>query len=271
MSQIADSDVFSCSPILILSTQTQSRPVHVYYPVAIHPQKEFPTFDEKLDELLKRRKQLAADFLAPMPTEDELQRELLNSLGVTHESTPVEQILTIDDLKDLTWDRFESFVALLEGKYGRAVWLSPKSGDGGIDVVTQLGSEVRLLQCKHSQWTTAVDREVIEELIASSDAFRSSLRVAGFTFKPVLVTNSSVSKSVKEFGFKRDIEVIGIDSFMSYIGQIKCTRAEVESMEQLRYRGETFIDFTEIFEPVCGDQDRFNRRTEPNMIVVGVD
>jgi hypothetical protein len=213
----------------------QTRPVHVYYPVAIHPQKEFPTFDEKLDELLARRKKLAADFLAPMPSEDELQNELLNSLGVTNEATPIEQMLTVDDLNKLTWDRFESLVALLESKYGRAVWLSPKCGDGGIDVISQLGSEVRLVQCKHSQWTSAVDREVLEELIASSDAFRSSLQVAGFTFKPVLVTNSSVPKSVKEFGFRRDIEVIGIDNFISYIGQIECTRAEVESMERERY------------------------------------
>src|SRR6185312_12236733 len=44
----------------------QSKEVHVYYPIARHPQGVFKTFDEKLDELLKKRKQLASDFLTPM-------------------------------------------------------------------------------------------------------------------------------------------------------------------------------------------------------------
>ncbi|HTR24877.1 MAG TPA: SNF2-related protein [Terriglobales bacterium] len=213
----------------------QTKPVHVYYPVATHPQHAFPTFDEKLDELLRRRKQLATDFLTPMPSEEELQQELLTSMGVTKESVPLQQMLTVDDLIGLTWDRFESLVALVENKYGRKVWLSPKCGDGGIDVISQFGSQVRLIQCKHSQWTNAVEQQVLEELIASCDAFRASLQVSGFTFKPVLITNSSVPRSAKEFGFRRDIEVVAIDSFRSYLGDMKCTRAEVEVMERQRY------------------------------------
>lgn len=213
----------------------QTKPVHVYYPVASHPQRAFPTIDEKLDDLLRRRKQLAADFLSPMPTEEELQQELLNSMGVTDDAVPSQQLLTVDDLSNLTWDRFESLVALIESKYGRKIWLSPKCGDGGIDVISQLGSQVRLIQCKHSQWTNVIEQQVLDELVASCDAFRASLQVAGFTFKPVLVTNSSVPRSSKEFAFKRDIEVIAIDSFKSYFGNMNCTRAEVEASERLRY------------------------------------
>ena len=213
----------------------QTRPVHVYYPVATHPQRAFPTFDEKLDELLRTRKQLAADFLAPMPSEDDLQQELLSSLGVTDDAVPPQQVLTVDDLSSLTWDRFESLVALIEAKYGRKVWLSPKCGDGGIDVLSQLGSQIRLVQCKHTQWTSAIDKEVLEEMVSSCDAFRANLQVAGFTFKPVLITNSSIPRSAKDFGFKRDIEVVAIDSFRSYLGDMKCTRAEVEAMERQRY------------------------------------
>jgi hypothetical protein len=213
----------------------QTKPVHVYYPVSTHPEHAFPTFDEKLDDLLKVRKKLAADFLAPMPSEDDLQAELLNSLGLTDEEVPQQQMLTTDDLSGLTWDRFESFIGLIEAKYGRKVWLSPKSGDGGIDVISQLGSEVRLIQCKHTQWTNAIDTEVIYELMASCDAFRANINVAGYTFKPVLITNCAVSRQTKEFGFNRDIEVIALDSFRSYIGGVKCTRGEVEGAERQRY------------------------------------
>jgi hypothetical protein len=145
-----------------------------------------------------------------MPSEDDLQRELLSSLGVTDDAVPPQQMLTVDDLSSLTWDRFESLVALIEAKHGRKVWLSPKCGDGGIDVISLLGSQIRLVQCKHSQWTNTIEKEVLEELISSCDAFRANLQVAGFTFKPVLITNSSIPRSAKDFGFKRDVEVIAI-------------------------------------------------------------
>jgi len=213
----------------------QTKPVHVYYPIARHPQRVFASFDEKLDALLKNRKQLAANFLTPMPSEDELQRELLQSLGFEHQNTPGEQIISTDDLNKLTWDRFESFIALVENKQGRKTWLSPKSGDGGIDVVSRLGSEVRLIQCKHTQWTNAIDTETVAELVSSCDAFRASVQITGFTFKPVLITNSSVPRSVRDFARNRDIEIISTLSFDSYIGPLQCSRAEVELAEEDRY------------------------------------
>jgi len=213
----------------------QTKPVHVYYPVSKHPEGTFPSFDEKLDALLTKRKKLAADFLAPMPDEEELQSELLRSLGVSGESIPPQQLITIEDLSKMTWDRFESLVALIEEKYGRNVWLSPKSGDGGIDVVAQLGSEIRLIQCKHSQWAHAIDNEVLAELISSSDAFRASVHLTGYTIKPVLITNSTVPRKVLKFGHDRDVEVISITSFDPYLGRLQCSRAEVEVLEQRRY------------------------------------
>lgn len=213
----------------------QNKPVHVYYPVSKHPMGTFPSFDEKLDALLSNRKKLAADFLAPIPDEEALQSELLGALGVTDESLPPRQLITVNDLSRMTWDRFEALVALIEEKYGRSVWLSPRSGDGGIDVVSQLGSEVRLIQCKHTQWTSIVDNEVLVQLISSGDVFRASLQVTGYTFKPVLVTNMTVSRRVIQYGLDRDIEVIGGATFDSYIGGLQCSLAGVENFERRRY------------------------------------
>jgi SNF2 family DNA or RNA helicase len=58
----------------------QTRPVHVYYPIAFDPLKEFTTFDEKLDRIIKRRRQMAADFLAPLPGEQDIQKQLLDDV-----------------------------------------------------------------------------------------------------------------------------------------------------------------------------------------------
>jgi len=214
----------------------QTKPVHVYYPIAVHPTGAFASFDEKLNALLLRRRRLASDFLAPKPGEDELQKELLSSLDVSEEPVPSGQIIDSSNLTALTWDRFEALVALIEEKRGCPSWLSPKSGDGGIDVVSQSGMQIRLVQCKHTQWTTAIDRDAITELIGSSDAFRASFNVSGFTFKPVLVTNATVSKGVIEYANNRDVEVVSSVNFDSYFGKISCSRAEVEDVERRRYR-----------------------------------
>jgi SNF2 family DNA or RNA helicase len=58
----------------------QTRPVHVYYFISKDPQGKFETFDEKLDSLIRRRRELASEFLTPMPGEDDLGRELLNNV-----------------------------------------------------------------------------------------------------------------------------------------------------------------------------------------------
>src|SRR6185436_292674 len=47
----------------------QTKDVHVYYPICRDPSAAFETFDEKLDALITRRRSLAQDFLAPMPSD----------------------------------------------------------------------------------------------------------------------------------------------------------------------------------------------------------
>jgi SNF2 family DNA or RNA helicase len=55
----------------------QTRPVHVYYPIAVDPLKQFVSFDEKLERIIKRRRRMAEDFLTPLPSEEEFKQELL--------------------------------------------------------------------------------------------------------------------------------------------------------------------------------------------------
>ena len=69
----------------------QERDVHIYYPIAIDPEKAFETFDEKLHKLIFRRRDMAAEFLAPMLTEDALGQELLKDIletATTHLVSP---------------------------------------------------------------------------------------------------------------------------------------------------------------------------------------
>jgi SNF2 family DNA or RNA helicase len=60
----------------------QEKDVNVYYLIAKDRTGQIETFDEKLDRLLRRRLALASDFLAPIPTEDELTRDFMEALFV---------------------------------------------------------------------------------------------------------------------------------------------------------------------------------------------
>ena len=76
---------------------------------------------------------------------------------------------------------------------------------------------------------------MISELIVSSDAFRANLDVSGFTFKPVLVTNASVTKGGAKYAADKDVEVVYDSNFDSYLWKISCSRAEIEEVERRRF------------------------------------
>lgn len=59
----------------------QEKDVHVYHLIAKDPtDPTFATFDQKLDQLLRRRQALANDFLTPLPAEDELSKEFMSEI-----------------------------------------------------------------------------------------------------------------------------------------------------------------------------------------------
>ena len=63
----------------------QSKDVHIYFPIAKDPKELFDSFDQKLDAVIRRRRDLASEFLAPMPSEDEIQREIFERVVETPE------------------------------------------------------------------------------------------------------------------------------------------------------------------------------------------
>ncbi len=215
----------------------QEKEVHVYYPIARHPTGKFETFDQKLDALIDRRKALAMDFLAPLPTEADLEKELFEDVagarpGVTRQASRVGE----DDLRKLTWDRFEALVALLEERSGARVLLTPKSGDGGIDVVAVRNGQLRLIQCKHTQWSASVDENVILEMLSAFDAYRSisAATARGGICRPVLVTNGLPTKTARGQAKERDVDIISCKELVQLLRSIPCTFADIELMERRR-------------------------------------
>ncbi|MEI6208715.1 MAG: SNF2-related protein [Desulfuromonadales bacterium] len=214
----------------------QERDVHVYQYIATDPKGEFKSFDEKLDALIDRRRKMADDFLAPMPGEQVLQEELYKDLIA--ESSPREggrKPVRIDDVRVLTWERFESLIAVTEQQENAKVIVTPSSGDMGIDVVTIMGKQVRLIQCKHRRYEEELGQEVVSEMLNAFDTYRSRFFFGtDFTLKPVLATNGRIPRTLSETCKQKGIDIISGTKLSKLLEEKTCTLADIEFMEATR-------------------------------------
>ena len=215
----------------------QDKDVHVYYPVAKDPKGLFDTFDEKLDAVIQRRRELASEFLAPMPSEDEIQREIFERVVESPTKPEMIKALSPDDVRLLPWDRFEALIALLEEKRGAKAILTPRGGDDKADVISINGHRVRLIQCKHSSWSAHVDADVVAEVIGAIDLYRiRHLRnlPTNMSLFPVIVSNGTFTSMARKEASERDIELMGDSQLWKLLSQTPCTRAELEVVENRR-------------------------------------
>jgi len=215
----------------------QNRDVHVYYPISRDPEKKFVTFDERLDNLLDRRRELASEFLAPLPDDEENKADLLRNL-IGDEMPQIVDPLSERDIRVLPWDRFEALVALIEEKSKKTVILTPKSGDYGVDVLSFSGQQIQLIQCKHTIWGAPCDTEVVIETINAFDNYKLRwLRNAtGFVLQPCIITNGIFTKSARSLAQDRDVSCIGLKDLLEMARKCPCTLAGIEFMENKRKR-----------------------------------
>lgn len=214
----------------------QDRDVNVYQFIAKDPKGEFKSFDEKLDALIDRRRQMATDFLAPMPGEQDMQSEFYKDIfGEVIPNDGGGKPLCLDDVRGLPWDRFESLVAVLEQQGNVKVIVTPQSGDMGIDVVSLNGRQARLIQCKHKRYEDELGVEVVSEMINAFDIYRSRFfSGTEYSLKPVLATNGRIPKALARLCMEKEIELINGEALSELLVKKHCTHADVEFMEATR-------------------------------------
>ena len=210
--------------------------LYLYHPIAKDPQGEFETFDEKLDALIRRRVQLAADFLSPMPQVEELGNELFgNLLGNVDNPLPTvkPRPLTIADVRRFSGYDFEVLVAAIEKHSSRKVILTPQSGDGGIDVISLAKNKLRLIQCKHTQWGGKVDADVVAEVITALDGYRAKYlrKFKGqFVFQAVVFTNGEFTKSARAEAKDKGVEMMAWDELQKSLESTQISQWDINEM-----------------------------------------
>ena len=184
----------------------QKRPVHIYLPMATHPQ--FQTFDVILHELLERKRQLSQGTLFPTEQAEVTPKEILEKLQPIPVDNDENSPLTIEDVDKLEPRFFEVFVAALFDKQGYYVVLTPYSGDKGADVIArQHGNEAGgvLIQAKHRRQAGGKsDKHAVDEILAAKPFYEEKY---GTTFQLAVITNREFNKPARQYSRSHQVEM----------------------------------------------------------------
>ncbi|MEO5369166.1 MAG: SNF2-related protein [Magnetococcus sp. DMHC-1] len=151
----------------------QTRTVHVYYPMAIHPDKDIAlvSFDRKLDDLLTRKRELGKNMLLPpvLPGHDEAT---LYEAVMPDSTRKKNKIL--EEIDCMEPGQFERWVLEQARAVGFQVTPTGGPGDGGADGIL-IHPETKcaiIIQCKHRQPEATCDTEAVDDLVRAKKRYQ---------------------------------------------------------------------------------------------------
>ncbi|MBF0143206.1 MAG: restriction endonuclease [Magnetococcales bacterium] len=204
----------------------QSRDVHVYYPVVVA--KDFLTFDAKLDALLEWKRGLSTDMLNGT---GELTPADFGDLGAPGGGSAFgDEFITRTEVEALDADAFEAFCAILWSKHGyRNTRRTPRTGDGGVDVVAISGTEGVLIQCKSSSVEGKdLGWEAVKDVVAGAAGYAA--QYPGVKFSRVAVTNRRFNETARAQAVVNDVELVDCSGLIK-----RLEKCPVKKMELISY------------------------------------
>lgn len=193
----------------------QDKAVTVYYPT-IHAH-DYVTFEQRLDELLSSKRELAAKTW--LNGADEIQIAEFGNLAAgaglaAFPNHPVGE----EELRTINGYALESLCALLWDKQGFHTYQTPKSGDGGVDVVAWRDEEGVLIQCKaSSQQGQALGWEAVKDVSAGARAYRA--KYPGVHFRRVAITNQRFNANATQQAAMNHVELIERDRLLDLLNR----------------------------------------------------
>ncbi len=163
----------------------QEKPVHVYVLQALHPELPAHSFDERIHELLERKRSLSQDMLIPPVNKDRDAQDLYEGTVVHKEPAndgrsdvdqarfEVDTELTPEDIDCLEPVEFERWVIRRLRQLGLRAQPTQRSWDGGADAIGEIpesGLEF-IIQCKHTQSRGSMDKSPIEDLARARESY----------------------------------------------------------------------------------------------------
>lgn len=182
----------------------QDKAVTVYYPT-VHAH-DYVTFEKRLDELLSSKRELAAKTW--LNGADEIQIAEFGNLAAddglaAFPNRPVGE----EELRSINGYALESLCALLWDKQDFHTYQTPKSGDGGVDVVAWRENEGVLIQCKASSCEgQALGWEAVKDVSAGALAYMA--KYPDVHFRRVAITNQYFNETANKQSGLLKVELI---------------------------------------------------------------
>lgn len=181
----------------------QEREVFVYCPVVCAD--DFVTFDQKLDQLLERKRELARDMLNG--SGDVTPGDFDIGDVVPGGDVVFGEAVTPDDAVQLRWDYFECLIAAVWKRQGfERVYRTPQTDDG-IDVVAIAGRQGYLIQCKVSGTADArLGWDAVKDVVTGAASYE--VRHPGVAFRKVCATNQYFNATAAHHASLNKVELL---------------------------------------------------------------
>ncbi len=202
----------------------QTKDVFVYTPIVVG--NGFISFEQKLDELLEYKRQLAGDILNGASDVD------WGSIGIGEISPPD---ITINDrpfnkehLEGISPNLLEAFAAFYFSSLGyRHVFITPQSDDKGVDVVAINGHEGILIQCKSSRSSNKdLGWDAIKDVVGGTAHYQKQF--PDVTFRRACFTNRIFNQNAVEQAELNSVELIDQHVLELFVSENKVTFTEIE-------------------------------------------
>lgn len=187
----------------------QERSVHIYYPMAIHPDYPNTCFDYNLHQLLQKKRMMSEQVLITLPNEDgsleTLMSETFNAGRIFNMDLKDSYSITAEHFEPYILERLQKFAS----QHGFVARPTPESWDGGADIVIETidGQTVALIQCKHVGNEDRAPKNMIFDLDRAISSY-----VCEKNIKPLMrigITNASkISQADQQWESQSDLHKI---------------------------------------------------------------
>ncbi len=159
----------------------QKKEVHVYCPMAIHPDTAVRehSFDLKLNALLERKRKLSRDMLIPPEDSEDTENLFKETVGFSTDASGIN----IDEIDRMDAEGFERWALTRATQRGYIASRTQRSWDHGADgIITHKETGQKfILQCKHSGLEKIQSDKVIQDLLRAREAYDSGAGLVALT------------------------------------------------------------------------------------------
>ena len=207
----------------------QKRNVNVYLPILHYADPNSTnvvSFDQNLDRLMNIKIALKDAVVTPVQIDPQALGDGLFDKEM-HSAVEHTRTYRPEDLKQLSWQQFEAFIAeLLARRCGGEAMLTQKGSDRGGDVIIRLKDKNAILvQVKHTV-NEKLDSEMpLREVYAAKQSYSEAM---GLAFSAVVATNAKkIALRVKKRSKTFSVEIIAFKELCQLMKQHQVTEKDV--------------------------------------------